>query len=102
MVEMIVPNTPTVPGARRFAGLLAAGLVMAGLALPGMAMAQQTKPTLPQIYIAPVPGQNTAPPQPRQNMVPTPPPTTRPNEGDSSLRIQGGSTRRQPLPQNQQ
>lgn len=63
----------------------------------------QNRPlTAPPTYIAPIPGQNLSPPAPRQNLVPTPPPTTRPGEGDSSLRIQGGSTRRQPLPSTNQ
>lgn len=66
-----------------------------------VAQAQQTKPVIVSpTYIAPIPGQNLSPPAPRQNMVPTPPPPTRPGEGDSARRIQGGSSQRQPLPNN--
>mgnify|MGYP003613630719 CR=1 FL=1 len=68
----------------------------------GAAHAAQLQPYTNPAYIAPVPGQNLSPPAPRQNLTPPPPPTTRPSEGDSSTRIQGGSTRRMPLPSPQQ
>ncbi|GGF64917.1 hypothetical protein GCM10007301_25870 [Azorhizobium oxalatiphilum] len=86
------------PSLARAAILLATGVMLAGT---GAATAQTVPPpALRQPnYVPPIPGQNLSPPAPRQNMVPTPPPPTRPGEGDSSQRIQGGSTRRLPLPQ---
>lgn len=82
-------------------GVLAVAGVLAG-PLAGTAGAAQLQPYTNPAYIAPIPGQNLSPPAPRQNLTPAPPPTTRPSEGDSSSRIQGGSTRRLPLPSSQQ
>lgn len=100
----------TVPHRTPYAPLLrAAGTALVGLCLvtagwsAASAQTIQPPPGLRQPnYVPPIPGQNLSPPAPRQNMVPTPPPTTRPGEGDSSQRIQGGSTRRLPLPNNPQ
>ncbi len=84
--------------AKRQALLLAVGAIGLAVVSVAPAQAQAQAPRYNPNYIAPVPGQNLSPPAPRQNLSPPPPPTTRPSEGDSSTRIQGGSTRRMPLP----
>lgn len=89
---------------RRMARIGMMGALALALSVPlaGAAAAAQLQPYTNPAYIAPIPGQNLSPPAPRQNLTPAPPPTTRPSEGDSSSRIQGGSTRRLPLPAPQQ
>lgn len=98
-----MPHTPNHPTRYRHAAAAATLGAVLALTLTGAAAAaplqqQYSNP----VYVPPIPGQNLSPPAPRQNLSPPPPPTTRPGEGDASTRIQGGSTRRMPMPGPQQ
>ncbi len=98
-----MPQISNRPSRHRRAAVAATFGAVLALTLAGAATAAPLQqPYANPVYVPPIPGQNLSPPAPRQNLSPPPPPTTRPAEGDSSTRIQGGSTRRMPLPGPQQ
>ena len=88
---------------RCYSNAAMAAAIFGASALAGPAAAQTTRYPVPQTFPSQgVPGQNMAPPAPRQNLAPAPPPTTRPGEGDASIRLQGSSRSRLPAPSSSQ